>query len=146
MRVEIGQVILELTEEHVEALRHQLGVRHPEVGGELLTASQLAQRLGVSREYVYQHATELEGQRLGSGSRGRWRFPATAASMAASTGKTPCQTESKTKTAKRRTRSAASVPLLEIRGSRPYPAPTNKATPGGAETPAEGLTKKEACS
>lgn len=40
----------------------------------LLDASQLAGALGCSRAFVYQHASELGGQRLGNGSKPRLRF------------------------------------------------------------------------
>ena len=44
----------------------------------LLTAAEMAQRLGVSREWVYRHSAELGAIRLpgGSKARGRLRFPA----------------------------------------------------------------------
>jgi hypothetical protein len=41
-----------------------------------LDAQELAQRLGVSREWVYEHAEELGAKRIGSGPRPRLRFPA----------------------------------------------------------------------
>jgi predicted DNA-binding transcriptional regulator YafY len=45
----------------------------------LVTAAQLADMLGVSRETVYEHANELGGKRIGNGKRGRLRFdPAVA--------------------------------------------------------------------
>jgi hypothetical protein len=40
----------------------------------LLGAGELARELGVSLDYVYAHATELGGMRLGSGRRARIRF------------------------------------------------------------------------
>jgi hypothetical protein len=39
-----------------------------------LTAEQLAERLGVTRSFVYEHAAELGAFRLGSGPRARLRF------------------------------------------------------------------------
>jgi hypothetical protein len=41
----------------------------------LLEAHQVADRLGVTREWVYAHADELGAIRLGNGSRPRLRFP-----------------------------------------------------------------------
>ena len=41
-----------------------------------LTAQEVAQLLGVSREWVYAHADELGAMRIGSGPRPRLRFPA----------------------------------------------------------------------
>jgi hypothetical protein len=40
----------------------------------LVGARELAHELGVSLDYVYSHATELSGMRLGSGRRARIRF------------------------------------------------------------------------
>ncbi len=45
---------------------------HPATG--LVDAAGLAHELGVSRAYVYAHASELGGIRLGSGSKPRLRF------------------------------------------------------------------------
>ena len=42
---------------------------------EWLDAQEVARRLGVSREWVYEHAQELGATRLGSGRRPRLRFP-----------------------------------------------------------------------
>jgi hypothetical protein len=40
----------------------------------IVDAATLAAELGVSRDFVYAHASELGGQRLGGGPRGRLRF------------------------------------------------------------------------
>jgi hypothetical protein len=40
----------------------------------LVDASTVARALGVSRDFVYSHAAELGGQRIGDGPRGRLRF------------------------------------------------------------------------
>jgi predicted DNA-binding transcriptional regulator AlpA len=40
-----------------------------------LDANEVARRLGVSRDWVYEHADELGASRIGSGSRPRLRFP-----------------------------------------------------------------------
>lgn len=40
-----------------------------------LDAQEVARRLGVSREWVYEHADELGALRIGSGLRPRLRFP-----------------------------------------------------------------------
>lgn len=42
--------------------------------GQLITASQVAAGLGVTRDWVYEHAAELGAIRLGSGRRPRLRF------------------------------------------------------------------------
>jgi hypothetical protein len=43
--------------------------------GELLDASELAQRINRSRDYVYEHAAALGALRLGDGPRPRLMFP-----------------------------------------------------------------------
>lgn len=40
-----------------------------------LDAQEVARRLGVSRDWVYEHAEELGGTRVGAGVRPRLRFP-----------------------------------------------------------------------
>lgn len=40
-----------------------------------LDANEVARRLGVSRDWVYEHAAELGASKIGSGSRPRLRFP-----------------------------------------------------------------------
>lgn len=50
----------------------------------LLTATELAERIGVSRSWVYEHARELGAVRLGPGPRARLRFdPVTVAARLA---------------------------------------------------------------
>jgi hypothetical protein len=41
---------------------------------ELVDAATLAELLGVSRDYVYDHKEHLGGVKLGDGPRARWRF------------------------------------------------------------------------
>ncbi len=54
-------------------------VRSPEPARRLLDAARLARLLGVTRQWVYEHANELGAVRLGDGSRPRLRFdPAVA--------------------------------------------------------------------
>jgi hypothetical protein len=45
-------------------------------GQRWLDAQEVAERLGVSREWVYEHGAELGARRIGSGRRPRLRFPA----------------------------------------------------------------------
>ncbi len=40
----------------------------------LVDAQAVADALGVSRDYVYTHAVQLGGQKVGNGTRPRWRF------------------------------------------------------------------------
>jgi hypothetical protein len=91
--------------------------------GELLTAAEVAQRFGVDRGWVYEHADELGGMRLGDGPRGRLRFDAAALDEAVTTrqgGKTSDAPEPAPRRGShrrpRRTTGAA-TPLLPIRGA-----------------------------
>jgi len=72
-------LLADLVAERVLAgLRHALGpcaAESPEAG-DLLTASEVAKRLGIGRSWVYAHAAELGARRLGDGPKGRLRFDA----------------------------------------------------------------------
>ena len=105
MRVEIGDVALDLTSEQVESLREQLAV--DPVDDKMISAAEAARRLGVDRDWVYAHADELGAERLGDGPRPRLRFdPA----------KLLRDLEPQGSSAGGRT------PLLAIRGRGDYPA------------------------
>ena len=59
----------------MEALARRLAeVVDADTGAALLTAAQVAARLGVQRTWVYAHANELGVVRLGDGPRPRLRF------------------------------------------------------------------------
>lgn len=55
----------------------------------LVGARELARELGVSLDYVYSHAAELGGMRLGSGRRARMRFDLDRARLALETRRKP---------------------------------------------------------
>jgi hypothetical protein len=79
----------------------------------LVDALTVASALNVTRGFVYEHASELGGRRIGGGPKALWRFDLSAA-MEAHT-----QTVSTPEVRpRRRTRQAlpATVPLLPIRG------------------------------
>ena len=59
----------------VEVLREEGLSPRPSEATAWLDAQEVAQRLGVSREWVYEHADELGALRIGSGPRPRLRFP-----------------------------------------------------------------------
>jgi hypothetical protein len=59
----------------IEILNEQGFGPQPARQAEWLDALEVARRLGVSREWVYEHAEELGAARLGSGRRPRLRFP-----------------------------------------------------------------------
>jgi hypothetical protein len=116
------KVTIELTGEQVTDLLAQLGVADPvhsrpsgqESGGciGLLTAAEVAKRLNIGREFLYDHAAEYGGFKVGR----EWRFDP------AKITKTPSSAEGVSRVAPRRR--AVSVrdnsPLLEVRGDSPY--------------------------
>lgn len=84
-RTRLGAAIEELPRETIEAIAQRvaelLSERDRRIGGpRLVDAGQLAQQLGLSRSWVYEHAQDLGGMRLGHGPKARLRFnPETAA-------------------------------------------------------------------
>jgi hypothetical protein len=63
------RLLVEAIADRVAELLHP-----PPTHGPLVDAKTLADTLGVSRDYIYAHAEELGGKRIGTGLRGRLRF------------------------------------------------------------------------
>lgn len=87
----------------------------------LVDAQQVAETLGVSRAWVYEHADELGATRLGEGPKARLRFRLDVGSSAsachAGRGSTSPEPASLSASPRRRPRrSGTSAPLLPIRG------------------------------
>jgi predicted DNA-binding transcriptional regulator AlpA len=59
----------------VEAFRAERIIPQAPSATTWLDANEVARRLGVSRDWVYEHAHDLGASRIGSGSRPRLRFP-----------------------------------------------------------------------
>jgi hypothetical protein len=59
----------------VDVMRDEGLLPEPSPPNVWLDASEVAQRLGVTRAWVYEHATELGAIRIGEGPRARLRFP-----------------------------------------------------------------------
>jgi hypothetical protein len=79
----IRRAAVELTPQAIEQLAQRVAnLIGQQAGGsgvtaesvELVSASEVARRLGVTRAWVYEHAAELGARRLGSGPRARLRF------------------------------------------------------------------------
>jgi hypothetical protein len=89
----------------------------------LLTAAQVAQRFGVDRGWVYEHADQLGAVRLGEGARPRLRFAAATVAGALSARQESKRSQvpepAPRRAPRRRARSttAAGSPLLPIRGA-----------------------------
>ena len=68
--------MVELSDAAVDAIARRVVelLEAPTSAERLLTAAELAERLGVDRAWVYEHAAELGAIRLGGGERGRLRF------------------------------------------------------------------------
>jgi hypothetical protein len=71
-------VTLTLTAEQVEQIAGRvaelLSATKPAQAGGLVDATTVAAALGVSRDWVYDHASQLGGVKVGDGDRPRWRF------------------------------------------------------------------------
>lgn len=79
----------------------------------LVDAAKLAEMLGVARSWVYSHADQLGGRRLG-GKRGRLRFDASEALAAFAVASQPEQVKPAA-AAPRRRRARAHVGALQVR-------------------------------
>jgi hypothetical protein len=114
---------MDLTDDQVAELRRQLAIAGDAIdpaGTALIDTRETARRLGVSADYVREHADELGAVRLGGGPKPRLRFdPTTIAEQLKPLPKaTPIQEPSPPR---RRSRSATQPrgELLPIRGERP---------------------------
>jgi hypothetical protein len=103
----------------VELLREE-GV--PTLAGGLVSATELALRLGVDRSWVYEHAAELGARRLGGGRKPRLRFDLAEAEAAIGcvAGRESPASQDRIVEPKRRPRrrpsAGAAADLLPIRG------------------------------
>lgn len=88
----------------------------------LLTAAEVAGRLGVDRSFVYEHAVELGAIRLGEGSKGRLRFrwervlEALEPDVPGSQGRGSRSAQPQSQPRPRRRRRPANVELLPVHG------------------------------
>jgi len=73
-----------LDPDDIEAIATRVAelLRHAPPPSGLLSATQLAQHLGLSRAWIYEHAHQLGAIQLGSGSKPRLRFDLTTAKTA----------------------------------------------------------------
>jgi hypothetical protein len=144
MRVEIRGFKCDLTSEEEADLREQLGGRprgvisanNSDEEGMLSTAA-LAKRLNVSPDFIYAHAQEYGGVKIGNGPKAHWRFPVPLRGDEASSQQQATRPDPRTRPRTRR--ATANVPLLAVRGDAPYAAPNEKRPPSSALTPSEGL-------
>lgn len=107
----------------LERLGPLLADETPRPAATLVDAHELARTLSLSRTYVYEHAAELGGVRMGDGARPRWRFDPEKARAAYESGGSACSANREshpvpTGNPSRRRRSPAQsgVTLLPIRG------------------------------
>jgi hypothetical protein len=104
-----------IAEHLADLLHHRPRVR-------LVDAATLATALGVSRDFVYAHANELGGERIGSGPRGRLRFDLDQALAACAPKPTGEESPAPPKPAAKRRRrkpTSGATRLLPIRGTTP---------------------------
>jgi hypothetical protein len=129
MRVEVGGLALELTDDQVVDLRQQLGVEMSTNVDGLIDSAAAAKLLGVSAEYVREHAVELGGRKLNDSSKAPWRFdpakipgvpggPPPGAGKLNNAARGDVESPVKNLTPRRR-RKPAGAGLLESRGRKP---------------------------
>jgi hypothetical protein len=73
------EAIEQIAQRVVALMRSDGPALEPETQVRLVDATQLARRLGVTRAWVYEHATELGAIAIGDGPRSRLRFDAAVA-------------------------------------------------------------------
>jgi hypothetical protein len=111
---------LEQLAERVAVLTREARADRIDDATQLLDAAQLAHRLGVSRDWVYDHANELGALALGSGPRARLRFDLALALRALQTNRpTPspdrvARADGAVPTRRRSRTPGADVPLLPV--------------------------------
>lgn len=100
---------VQLTDEQIEILAEQVAdlLDRRRAGAPLVDATRVAEALGVSRDYVYEHAGELGGRKVGAGDRPRWRFDLDQARAARPVPASPRRTR------RRREHAAGLLPIHE---------------------------------
>lgn len=71
----VARLVEPIAKRVVEMIQEQGMLADSSPSNAWLDAAGVAQRLGVTREWVYEHADELGAVRIGSGCRPRLRFP-----------------------------------------------------------------------
>jgi hypothetical protein len=102
-----------IAEHLADLLHHRPNVR-------MVDAATLAATLGVSRDFVYAHASELGGERIGNGPRGRLRFDLDRALTACASrpaGKEPPRRPTSASKGRRPKNAGGATHLLPIRGT-----------------------------
>jgi hypothetical protein len=141
----IAQRVVELLREESPARQADTSVS-VSAEPEWISAGEYAEKFNVSLATVYRNADSLGAVRIGNGPKATLRLPAQTVEVSAAEDNGAARPDPKAKpnppeTKPRRRKSRGNVRLLEVRGPSPYAAPANESAPGGADTPAEGLTK-----
>lgn len=108
-RLELSGLVLELTDEQVEEARRQLGVDRP--SGGLVDLATAAEVLGCSRDFLYDHAPEYGGRKVGA----RWKFDRRRLERAGDNERPSTAAAEETHKPRRRRRKKGAR-LLEVRG------------------------------
>ena len=115
-RLEVGGLVLEVTDDQVADLRRQLGGSSDQVSdGSLVDSAAAARLMGVSPEYARDHAVELGGVKLGKGPKARWRFDPAKLKGGQNSAEPSAEPEAQSRP-KRRLRKPGDGGLLEVRG------------------------------
>jgi hypothetical protein len=72
---ELADRLSDAISERVLAVFREGGIQQARTPMAWLDAQEIAQQLGVSRDWAYEHADELGASRIGTGTRPRLRFP-----------------------------------------------------------------------
>src|SRR5262249_28750879 len=108
----------------VRALRHEIremresGTRAAEPATGLVDAQALANELGVSRGWIYQHRDVLGGVRIGNGPKARLRFDIDTARQALGSSAKPIATADGVSRRKHRIRPTTAGSILRNRGDK----------------------------
>lgn len=145
-----GQTVVQLDVRSIEAIAQCIagliggaggGPPDPPAPGRLLSASEVAERWGVDRSWVYQHAERLGAIRLGDGPRPRLRFD--PQQLASHLGRAPATRTRRVRANPLRSPTSRADPLrlLEIRGGPELSSHDQKASRPSSQ--AACPTKKE---
>ena len=96
-------------------------LREDDRGPRMLTAIEAADRLGVSRDWVYAHRSDLGAVRLGDGDRPRLRFPVDRvdACLASRRSKQPGPAPDQGRRRRRKGGAGSPAQYLPVRGRKP---------------------------
>jgi hypothetical protein len=118
VRIDLGGLKIDLTDDQADDLRRQLGTRSVRTE-DLIDTATAAKLLGTSTEYVRDHAVELNGIKLGNGPKAQWRFDPERLRSSLRMDEAQSSIRVEDASPPKRRRKPAGTGLLEVRGQRP---------------------------